>query len=72
MNNNVITKVVFTCTGTSYMEVLKASIDATKYTVTTNGTTITVTAKTADITEFVTNAITKQARINKIEVTYLG
>ena len=61
-NSEKISKVVITCTSTSYMGVEAESVD-----VTTSGTTITITGD--DLASIVLT-ITKQTRIKTIEITY--
>ena len=64
-NGEIITKVVITCTSTSY-----ATLCATEFGGTASGSTVTITP-TASVTSIEsTPTVTSQWRLNKIEVTY--
>ena len=65
--NGNITKVVITCTSSSYATAMKTSATNAGYTATVSGSVVTITVNNE---ESITITATEQIRINKVEVTY--
>ena len=69
-NGELITKIVITATSSSYATVFVNCATDAGYTASASGSTVTITL--AEGVESVTFSITAQARLNAVEVTYLG
>ena len=67
-NGGKITKVVITCTSSSYATVMKTSATNAGYEVTVSGSVVTITVDNAESITFKASA---QTRMSKVEVTYV-
>ena len=69
-SEKTITKVVITCTSSSYATVLAGSLSSEGATASASGSVVTIT--TNSTLNSISFTATAQTRINKVEVTYLG
>ena len=69
-SEKTITKVVITCTSSSYANVLAGSLSSEGATASASGSVVTIT--TNSTLNSISFTATAQTRINKVEVTYLG
>ena len=69
VSSGKITKVVITCTSSSYAEVMKTSATNSGYTVSVSGSVVTIKVNNATEISFTASA---QTRLNKVDVTYLA
>ena len=69
-SEKTITKVVITCTSSSYATVLSGSLSSEGATASASGSVVTIT--TNSTLNSISFTATAQTRINKVEVTYLG